>query len=311
MSSSNERTPSPLLVNIFTVVLWIVIVGALPLGIALIHWGLEGLHRDQPYCYGTAMSREDTCQINEYRNHRTNDYEGQLDYEHHGAKVQIVFGAALSGIGVLLLLGVVAGRLKKKPQYNFDELLVTPTQAAALLGVSSMELEGSQDSLYDDSACLVQGQDYVAVFAPAQRALYGKRLVIDTRIRTLTENADDNPGRSPAHVIEAVIEFASAKSAARAQRDHAQLWSEAAGRSVTYRHGEQQVAWQFSPLGTTGQTLTIRRAEQQSTTGWAGQRALAARGNIVIDVQVSGYWSGTEQATQLLEAIAAKIPAGK
>lgn len=311
MASSKERAPSPFLVNIATVVLCVVIVGALPLGIAMIRWGLDGLDRDQPYCYGTAMSRGDTCRIDEYRVHRTNDYDGQLDYQHHGAKVQIVFGAVLSVIGVVLLLGVVAGRLKKKPQYEFDEILLTPTQAGELLGVPGMELERSQDALYDDSASCVEGQDCIAVFAPAQRAVYGKRLVIDTRIQVLTGNIDGPADRSAVHVIEAVIQFASAKSAARAHRDQEQLWAAAAGRRVTYRHGEQHVSWLFGPLSTAGQTLSIRRTEQGSSAGWAAQRALTVCGNVVVDVQVSSYWSGTDQACRLVEAIAGAVRSGR
>lgn len=120
MPSGNERTPSPILVAMVTVVVWAFLVGALPLGIALIHWGLDGLNRDQPYCYGVAMSRGGTCQIDEYRVHRENDYDGQLAYEHHGAKVQIGFGVLLSLIGALFLSFFVVSRSKIWPKRKLD-----------------------------------------------------------------------------------------------------------------------------------------------------------------------------------------------
>lgn len=310
MSSDNARPPSPFAVNIATIVLWVVLLGTLPLGIALIYWGLDGLQRDQPYCYGTAMARGDICRIDEYRVHRTNDYEGQLDYEHHGAKVQIGFGGLLCGIGAILLVGVVVSRLKKWPKYDFGTLLVTPGQAAALLGVPSMELsESIQKVLLDDSASLTD-KDCLAAFVPAQRVAYGKRLWIDARVQTLTENTDGIPGATAVQIIEAVIEFPSAAAAARAQRAVAPMWAAAEGRSVTYRHGERHSSWLFGPLSTIGQTLAIRRT-QEDAGGWAIQRAVAACGTVVIDVQVSGSWDGTEQARQLLDAIAANVTAGQ
>lgn len=309
MSSGNERAPSPALVAIVTVVVWVFVFGTLPLGIAVIHWGLDSLHRDQPYCYGVAMSRGDTCQINEYRVHRANDYDEQLAYEHHGAKVQIGFGVLLSVIGAVFLSVVVVSRLKIWPSRKLDELLVTPTQAAVLLGVSSMELSESSDALLDDSACLTD-RDCLGAFIPAQLAAYGQSGWTRTRIHTLIENTDGRPGASAAQVIEAVIDFRSAAAATEAQRTQAQLWAAAAGRTVSYRHSEGGRSWLFGPLSNTGSALAIRRTQEDGG-GWAVQRALVACGTVIIDVQVSGYWSGTDQARQLLEAIAATTSAGR
>ncbi|WP_157896008.1 sensor domain-containing protein [Mycobacteroides salmoniphilum] len=254
------------------------------------------------------MSRGDTCQINEYRVHRENDYDAQLAYEHHGAKVQIGFGVLLSLIGAVFLSFVVVGRLKIWPKRKLDEFLVTPAQAAVLLGVSSMELSESSDALLDDSACLT-ARDCLAAFIPAQLAAYRQSGWTGTRIHTLIENTDGRPGTSAAQIIEAVIDFPSAAAATEAQRTQAQLWAAAASCTVTYRHGERDSSWLFGPLSNTGPTLAIRRTQEDGG-GWAVQRALAACDTVIIDVQVSGSWSGTDQARQLLEVIIATISSG-
>lgn len=309
MSSGSERTPSPILVNIATVVLWAILLGTLPFGITVIHWGLDNLNRDQPYCNGIAMSRGETCVNHGVRASQwETNYDGQLAQEHMGAKVQIVVGAVLSVIGAGLLFLLVISRLGIWPKRKLDELLVTPAQAALLLGVSSMELSASSDALLDDSACLAD-RDCLAAFAPAQLAAYGHGGWTRMRIHTLTESIGGHPGATAAQIIEAVIDFPSAEAAASMQRTQAQLWAAAVGRNVTYRHGEQLSPWVFGPLGNTGEMLTICRTQEDGG-GWTAQRALAACGTVVIDVQVSGFWSGNDQARQLLEVIVAAVSSG-
>ncbi|WP_078307797.1 MULTISPECIES: sensor domain-containing protein [unclassified Mycobacterium] len=309
MSSGSERTPSPILVNIATVVLWAILLGTLPFGITVIHWGLDNLNRDQPYCNGIAMSRGDTCVNHGVRASQwETNYDGQLAQEHMGAKVQIVVGVVLSVIGAGLLFLVVISRLGIWPKRKLDELLVTPAQAAVLLGVSGMELSASSDILLDDSACLAD-RDCLAAFTPAQLSAYGHCGWTGMRIHTLTENAGGRPGTTAAQIIEAVIDFPSAEAAASMQRAQAQLWAAAVGRSVTYRHGEQLSSWVFGPLSNTGEMLTIRRTQEDGG-GWTAQRALTVRGTVVVDVQVSGFWSGNDQARQLLEVIVATVSSG-
>ncbi|MGH3555021.1 MAG: sensor domain-containing protein, partial [Mycobacterium sp.] len=103
-------------------------------------------------------------------------------------------------------------------------------------------------------------------------------------------------------VDQGVVLFPSAQAAAAFVSASTQSWPACANRS--YTGNVYNARWSAGPVSTTNGTLS---ATSSMANGWACQRALTARNNVVIDVTGCSF-NTTEQGVSLADQIAAKVP---
>jgi serine/threonine kinase PknH len=107
-------------------------------------------------------------------------------------------------------------------------------------------------------------------------------------------------------VDQGVILFPSAQAAAAFVSASAQNWPACANR--TYTGNVNNLQWSAGPVSTADGTVSATTTEQDANTnGWACQRALTARNNVVIDVAACSH-NATDQGINIAHQIAAKVP---
>ncbi|SPM39254.1 hypothetical protein MNAB215_1436 [Mycobacterium numidiamassiliense] len=105
-------------------------------------------------------------------------------------------------------------------------------------------------------------------------------------------------------VDQVVLMFPSAQAAAAFFSASTQSWQACANRS--YHDNVHNTDMNTGPMSTTKGILTNTQTNPR-TTGWACQRALTARNNVVIDVAACSY-DITEQGVAIASQIAARVP---
>jgi serine/threonine-protein kinase len=185
-------------------------------------------------------------------------------------------------------------------------LLLTPEQGAEIMGAPSMKETQSLGSISDDASWRIVEKDCVGAWVPAQRIVYAATGWTAAKEQTLS-----GPMGSPMAITQTVIAYASADAARKVVEDQVPQWSACSGRTVTLVPQENfktAVHLTFGPLvNTDGIVSMVQSSPDMSTNNLGSQRALAARGNVVIDVAISRP-DVTNEAVDVLNAIAAKIP---
>jgi hypothetical protein len=107
-----------------------------------------------------------------------------------------------------------------------------------------------------------------------------------------------------AGVIQAAVSFPSGAQAQQFVAAQTQQWGGCANRQVAVTPpGAPALAWTFADPKTADSRTTL----QANLAGGSCQRALAARGNVVIDVQAC-HAQPSDQASAIVAAISAKVP---
>ncbi|WP_343600783.1 sensor domain-containing protein [Mycobacterium sp.] len=177
--------------------------------------------------------------------------------------------------------------------------LLTPEQINPIMGAADMAITRRHDAMSDDSATM-QPKECLAVDGAAQAQVYAGSGYIAVRDQTLQE------GDNFAHFVEqAVVLFPSAKQAAAFFDASAKKWP----ACERYTHTQSGSEWTTEPVSNADGVLsTIATQENAKPPSWACGRALAARNNVIVDVNTCSADPG-DSAVTIAKQIAAKIPA--
>ena len=179
-----------------------------------------------------------------------------------------------------------------------DGLLLNPEQINAALGAKEMTVTKNHTSMSDDSATM-QPRDCLAIDGSAQAQVYAGSGF--TAERDLSLQDGDNFTH---YVDQAVVLFATAKQAGAFFTASAQQWP----ACHEYTHTQSGSHWTVAPMSTTNGVLSTTATEQDAKApGWACGRALAARNNVVVDVNTCSA-KPEDSAANIANQIARKIP---
>jgi hypothetical protein len=226
-------------------------------------------------------------------------------------KLRHLAGAAVGAMGVLLA-GCAGTAESAAPTTTtktppprpvavsaLDGLLVPASDINTTMGASAMQVTWSGSRLIN-SGSKVDEPECVSAISAGQRPLYDGNGWIASRGQNLNDEPRDH------NVGEFVVSFPTAE-AAKAFVAHAERqWSACAGRQVTSSKPDgRKVVWMLGEVSATDGYLTMSNVVEGGD-GWAAQRVLTVRNNVVIDISVAGY-SVTNQAVDIARDIAAKV----
>jgi hypothetical protein len=179
-----------------------------------------------------------------------------------------------------------------------DGVLLTPEQVNTVMGSTEMTVTKTHVSMSDDSATM-EPKECLAIDGSAQAQVYADSGYTALRDQTLQE------GDNFTHYVEqAVVFFPSAKQAAAFFTGSAQQWP----ACHQYTHTQTGSQWAVGPMSNTNGTLSTTATQQNAKPpGWACGRALAARNNVVIDVNTCSA-NPADSAVSIANQIAAKVP---
>jgi hypothetical protein len=116
------------------------------------------------------------------------------------------------------------------------------------------------------------------------------------------------PGDEWNHAVtQSVISYANAEGASAFAAKQAENWARCTGKSLTMTTKTSSVTWSVGPVDSRDGVLTALLT-QEGAGGWACQRALIARNNIVIDTRTCGD-NVVDQAATIARKIAERIAA--
>jgi PknH-like extracellular domain len=180
-----------------------------------------------------------------------------------------------------------------------DGVLLTPEQVNTVMGATEMTVTKTHVSMSDDSATM-EPKECLAIDGSAQALVYADSGYTALRDQTLQE------GDNFTHYVEqAVVFFPSAKQARVFFTASAQQWP----ACHQYTHTQTNSQWAVGPVSNANDTLGATATQQNAKApGWACGRALAARNNLVIDVNTCSA-NPADTAVNIANQIAAKVPA--
>ncbi|MBV9321665.1 MAG: sensor domain-containing protein [Mycobacterium sp.] len=191
--------------------------------------------------------------------------------------------------------GLIAPPIQERA---LDGLLLSPEQINAAMGAKEMAVTKNRTSMSDDSATM-EPRDCLAIDGSAQAQVYqGSGFTAE---RDLSLQNGDNFTH---YAEQAVVLFPTVKQAAAFVAASAQQWP----NCHEYRHIQSGTQWTVAPVSNSNGVLSTTATEKEAKApGWGCGRALAARNNVVIDVNTCSANPG-DSAVKIANQIAGKIP---
>jgi PknH-like extracellular domain len=178
-------------------------------------------------------------------------------------------------------------------------LLLSPEQVNAAMGATEMSVTRTHFAMSDDSASM-EPKECLALDGAAQAQVYAGSGFTAERDQTLQEGDDFTH-----YVQQAVVLFPSAKQAGAFFTASAQQWP----ACRQYTHTQSGSLWDVGPISNAnGMLSTTSNQQNASAPGWSCGRALAARNNVVVDVNTCSA-NPADSAVNIAGQIAAKVPA--
>jgi len=176
-------------------------------------------------------------------------------------------------------------------------LLLSPEEINTAMGATEMAVTQTRFEMSDDSAAM-KPRECLAVDGSAQAQVYADSGFTTVRDQTLQD------GDNFKHFAEqAVVLFPSAKQASAFVTASAQQWP----ACHEYTHTQSGSLWKAGPISTANGILSTTATQQNATeTGWACGRALAARNNVVVDVNTCSA-NPADSAVNIANQIAARV----
>jgi hypothetical protein len=177
-------------------------------------------------------------------------------------------------------------------------LLLSPEEINPVMGADDMAITQRHDALSDDSATM-EPRECLAIDGAAQAAVYGGSDYSAVREQTLSE------GDEFAHYVDqAVVLFPSAKQAAAFFDMSAKQWP----ACHEYTHTQSGSEWTAGHIANVNGVLSTTATQQNTGPHeWACGRALAARNNVIVDVNTCSA-DPKDTAVNIANQIAAKVP---
>ena len=183
-------------------------------------------------------------------------------------------------------------------------LLLPVDQVAGIVGAAKMDRVGGGSALIPDTQPGIAEADCLSAWNAGQHSVFAG--TGETGVFSQTLRAQEKPVRHFAS--QAVIAYPTAVAANRVVANQFAQWSACSGRTVTLTPPPPRTPrlFTFGPVTNTGGVLSVTQTSVDNAI-WGCQRALAARRNVVIDIRACRP-DTTNQAVDILDAIAAKIP---
>jgi hypothetical protein len=176
-------------------------------------------------------------------------------------------------------------------------LLLSPDEANAAMGANGMAVARTRFEMSDDSATM-QPRECLAIDGSAQAQIYAGSGFTAERDEALQD------GDNFTHFVEqAVVLFPTAKQAEAFFTASAQQW----GACHEYTHIQSGSQWVVGPISNTNGVLSTTATQQNAKPpGWVCGRALAARNNVVVDVNTCSA-NPADSAVNIANQIAARV----
>jgi hypothetical protein len=175
--------------------------------------------------------------------------------------------------------------------------LLGPDDANAAMGATEMAVTKTHVEMSDDSATM-EPKECLAIDGSAQAQVYAGSGFTAERDQTLQDG--DNFTH---YVQQAVVLFPSAKEADAFFAASAQQWP----ACHQYTHTQSGSLWSVAPISNTNGVLSTTATQQNAKApGWACGRALAARNNVIIDVNTCSA-NPADSAVKIANQIAARL----
>ncbi len=180
-----------------------------------------------------------------------------------------------------------------------DGLLISPEQVNTAMGANGMAVTKNRTSMSDDSATM-QPKECLAIDGSAQAQVYAGSGFTAERDLSLQDGDNFNH-----YAEQAVVLFPTAKQAGAFVANSAKQWPSC----HQYTHIQSRSQWTVGPISNAKGTLSVVATEKDAKApGWACGRALAARNNVVVDVNTCSANPGNS-AVDIANQIAGKIAA--
>ncbi len=179
-------------------------------------------------------------------------------------------------------------------------LLLSPEQVNSVMGATEMGVTERRTELSDDSATM-EPRECLDIDGAGQAAVYANTGYTAVRGQTLQESDEFEH-----YVDQVVVLFPSAKRAAAFVDIAAELWPSC----HDYTHTQSGSQWAAGPISKANGVLSTTATQRNAgNSAWACGRALAARNNVVIDVNTCSA-DPKDTAVDIANQIAAKVPTG-
>jgi PknH-like extracellular domain len=179
-----------------------------------------------------------------------------------------------------------------------DGLLLSADQINTAMGATGMTVTKTHTSMSDDSATMAP-KECLAIDGAAQAQVYAGSGYSAERDQTLQE------GDNFTHYVEqALVLFPTAQQASAFFTASAQAWP----ACHQYTHTQTGSHWAMGPISNTNGVLSTTATQLDAKPpGWGCGRALAARNNVVVDVNTCSA-NPADSAVNIANQIAAKVP---
>lgn len=183
---------------------------------------------------------------------------------------------------------------------ELESLLLTPAQINPLIGATGMAVVRRHAAMSDDSATM-KPPECLAIDGSAQAVVYANSGFTGVRDEEL------NDGDNFTHYAEqAVVLFPTVKQAHVFLVASALRWP----ACHHYLHTQSRTQWDVGPISDDNDVLsTISTQQEAKAGGWACGRALAAKNNVVVDVNTCSAnpaGSAVDIANQIVAKIASR-----
>ncbi len=178
-------------------------------------------------------------------------------------------------------------------------LLLSPEQVNAAMGAAGMTVTNNQASMSDNSATMAP-QECLAIDGAAEAPVYANSGYWAERDQSL------NDGDNFTHYLkQAVVLFPTMEKAGAFFDASTQQWP--ACRQYTHTQSESQ--WSVGQISNANGTLSTTVTQHNaSAPGWGCGRALAARNNVIIDINTCSA-NPADSAVKIADQIAANVSA--
>ncbi|WP_082970457.1 sensor domain-containing protein [Mycobacterium sp. E2989] len=218
----------------------------------------------------------------------------------------------LTGAAAALTVGLLIAVIVYQPAHSgggtvaasaLPDVLLSAEEAAHAVGAERLSGEPVQDKLADTP---IVDEDCVGVLKAAEQKAYGTTGSIAVRTQELGDG--DAKGW---RLIQAVVSFPDAQSANDFVGNAATDWQRCANRELNTRNvnndDPRNVFWKTGSVSRAGGILAMDMVQEAQ--GWNCQRALSARNNVVIDLDLCGRNVSGSAVPQFVNAVDKKIDA--
>jgi serine/threonine kinase PknH len=186
---------------------------------------------------------------------------------------------------------------------QLDVLLLREREVEAITGGRGLEITETYDAISSDTggqtvsdpACVT------AMFNSTAAGYHGSGYV------ALAGSMMQEPGKDYEHYVDqAVVQFVDARTAQNFVESVTRAWQPCAGRPITISYPAAPSEKWLLGAPVTEYGITAIKQSESAPDSWSCQHAIAARSNVVIDVQAVGF-DVTDEAVRIVASIAERI----